>query len=103
MLFWRLHFNILLLPVLRYIIHPRFNMILLPALIIFVLGLNYYQITPPELEDVIRTHPAVKDVSVVGLPHLEDGEWPVACVVLENGIKVTAKEIEDLVAGKTLL
>ncbi|KAJ0173223.1 hypothetical protein K1T71_011399 [Dendrolimus kikuchii] len=59
-----------------------------------------YHVIPPELEEVIRTHPAVQDVSVVGIPNEQDGEWPVACVVIRNGTKVTAKEIEDLVADK---
>ncbi|KAJ0173224.1 hypothetical protein K1T71_011400 [Dendrolimus kikuchii] len=59
-----------------------------------------YHIIPLELEEVIRTHPGVQDVSVTGIPHAVDGDWPVACVVTKPGAKVLAKEIEDLVADK---
>ncbi|KAJ0173225.1 hypothetical protein K1T71_011401 [Dendrolimus kikuchii] len=59
-----------------------------------------YHIVPPELEELILTHPGVQEVSVTGVPHPEDGEWAVACVVIQKGAKVTAKQIEDLVADK---
>ena len=38
-------------------------------------------INPYEVESMLRTHPAVRDVSVVGRPHAELGEVPVAFVV----------------------
>jgi acyl-CoA synthetase (AMP-forming)/AMP-acid ligase II len=44
-------------------------------------GFNIY---PSDLEAVIRQHPDVADVSVVGVPSKEWGETPVAFVVLKN-------------------
>ncbi|KAL0867905.1 hypothetical protein ABMA27_008586 [Loxostege sticticalis] len=59
-----------------------------------------YHVVPGELEDVIRLHPGVSDVAVLGLPDQIDGEHPVACVVRKQGCDVTAQEIKDLVAKK---
>jgi acyl-CoA synthetase (AMP-forming)/AMP-acid ligase II len=40
------------------------------------------QVPPAELELVLREHPSVRDAAVVGRPHAEAGEVPVAYVVL---------------------
>ncbi|KPI98876.1 PREDICTED: luciferin 4-monooxygenase-like isoform X2 [Papilio xuthus] len=56
-----------------------------------------HQISPLELETVIRQHPAVQDVAVAGIPDAECGDLPVACVVIRTGHTVTAQEIKDLV------
>ncbi|KPJ11571.1 Luciferin 4-monooxygenase [Papilio machaon] len=56
-----------------------------------------HQISPLELESVIRQHPAVQDVAVAGIPDAECGDLPVACVVVRTGHTVTAQEIKDLV------
>lgn len=55
---------------------------------------------PPELEEVILEHPGVHYVIVTSVPHEEDGEHPVACVVRKEGSNVTAQEIKDLIASK---
>jgi acyl-CoA synthetase (AMP-forming)/AMP-acid ligase II len=44
-----------------------------------------YKISPKEVEDVLRRHPAVLDASVVGLPDPRLGETPVAAVELKAG------------------
>src|SRR3989344_5968162 len=46
-------------------------------------GENVY---PKSVEDVIRTHPAVADVAVFGLPDSKSGERLVACVVLKSQV-----------------
>ncbi|KAJ8711130.1 hypothetical protein PYW07_008372 [Mythimna separata] len=59
-----------------------------------------YHVIAPEIEAVIREHPGVLDVSVTSVPHDEDGEHPVACVMRSPGSKVTAEEIKEMVANK---
>ncbi|CAH0713646.1 unnamed protein product, partial [Brenthis ino] len=53
-----------------------------------------------EIEEVIGTHPSVKEVSVIGIKHPEDGQRPVACIVKKKDSHVTAQEIKDLVTSK---
>ncbi|MBK7595111.1 MAG: acyl--CoA ligase [Gemmatimonadetes bacterium] len=50
-------------------------------------------VTPRELEDVIRTHPGVEEVCVVGIPHDVLGELICACVVLLEGAVVTGPDL----------
>ncbi len=54
-----------------------------------------YKIYPRELEDLLRTHPAVSDACVVGIPHETLGELICACVVPTEGSIVTGDEIRD--------
>jgi fatty-acyl-CoA synthase len=53
-----------------------------------------YNIYPRELEDVLRTHPAVDDACVIGIPHEILGELVCACVVPVEGAIVTGDEIK---------
>ncbi|CAB3222159.1 unnamed protein product [Arctia plantaginis] len=59
-----------------------------------------YQISPVEIETVIRQHPGILDVAVIGILVSECNEIPVACVVLRSGFKTTANEIKELVKEK---
>jgi len=56
-------------------------------------GTNIY---PREVEEVLLTHPAVNEVSVVGKPHPDWGEEVVAFVCPNEGQSVTAKELDTL-------
>ncbi|XP_046964065.1 luciferin 4-monooxygenase-like [Vanessa cardui] len=56
-----------------------------------------YQISPVEVENVIRQHPGVLDVAVTGIPDPECGDLPVACIVPREGFDITAEEIKELV------
>jgi long-chain acyl-CoA synthetase len=52
-------------------------------------GFNVY---PRELEEVIYAHPAVREASVVGIPHPEHGEEVVAVLALKEGHALTEAE-----------
>lgn len=54
-------------------------------------GMNIY---PREIEEVIYHHPAVKEVSVVGVPDETLSETVVACIVLNDGASVSAMELQ---------
>ncbi|HHW13037.1 MAG TPA: AMP-binding protein [Firmicutes bacterium] len=57
-------------------------------------GENIY---PKEIEDFIYTHPKVKDVQVIGVPDKDYGEEIMACVILKEGMEMTADELKDYV------
>jgi acyl-CoA synthetase (AMP-forming)/AMP-acid ligase II len=52
-------------------------------------------ISPEELENVIRDHPKVEDVAVIGIPDETWGEEPRAVVIPKKGEKVTEEEIME--------
>jgi fatty-acyl-CoA synthase len=53
-------------------------------------GENIY---PREIEEFLYTHPAVKDVQVVGVPDKTYGEEVMAYVIGKEGVAVTAEEL----------
>jgi acyl-CoA synthetase (AMP-forming)/AMP-acid ligase II len=55
-----------------------------------------FQIYPREVEDQLRTHPAVDDVCVIGIPHDISGELLGACIVPVEGAAITGREIWNL-------
>ncbi|MFN3334076.1 MAG: AMP-binding protein, partial [Caldilinea sp.] len=55
-----------------------------------------FQVAPAELEEVLRGHPAVGDVAVIGAPDPEAGEVPKALVVRKG--EASAEELIDYVA-----
>lgn len=60
-------------------------------------GSNIY---PREVEDVLLTHAAVAEASVIGCPHPDWGEEVVAIVVLRDGHRVTEDELNRLCLEK---
>ena len=56
-----------------------------------------HNIYPREVEDVVRAHPAVEEVCVVGIPHEILGEQVCACVVPIEGAVVRGEDITDFV------
>jgi long-chain acyl-CoA synthetase len=56
-------------------------------------GSNIY---PREIEEVLLTHPAVAECSVVGRPHAEWGEEVVAFVVPRPAARVAPQELDAL-------
>jgi long-chain acyl-CoA synthetase len=55
-------------------------------------GENIY---PAEIENVLMTHPAVADGSIIGVPDAKWGEAVKACVVLKPGAAVSEREVID--------
>ena len=53
-------------------------------------GENLY---PVQIEDFLRTHDAIKDVAVIGLPDKRLGEIAAAIIELKPGCKCTEEEI----------
>lgn len=58
--------------------------------LIIVGGLNVY---PREVEEVLVSHPAVRDAAVIGVPEERHGEVPYAFVVLEPGSTLTDADL----------
>ena len=54
-----------------------------------------YNIFPRELEDLLRTHPAVNDACVIGVPNEILGELVCACVRPIEGAIVTGDELKE--------
>jgi fatty-acyl-CoA synthase len=52
-------------------------------------------VTPREVEDVLRTHPAVDQICVVGAPDELLGEMVCACVVPVEGAMITGDELKE--------
>jgi acyl-CoA synthetase (AMP-forming)/AMP-acid ligase II len=47
-----------------------------------------------QIEDFLRSHRAIKDVAVIGLPDARLGEIAAAIVSVKDGITLTEKELE---------
>lgn len=54
-----------------------------------------FNIYPKEIEDIIVTHPKVKEVAVIGVPDKKWGEAIKAVVVPKEGVRITEQEIID--------
>lgn len=52
------------------------------------------------MESVIRDHPEVTDAGVIGVHHPVTGEAPKAFVVIKEGSKIKANEIQQYVASR---
>lgn len=59
-------------------------------------GENIY---PREIEEFLYTHPAIRDVQVVGVPDEKYGEEVLACVILRDGMTASQEEIIQFVKG----
>jgi len=54
-----------------------------------------FQVWPNEIEQVIGTHPAIKEAGVGGVPDQEQGEKVIAWVVLKPGEKMEVKALKE--------
>ena len=60
-------------------------------------GENVY---PREIEEFLYTHPAIRDVQVIGVPDERYGEELCAWVILNDGAALTADDVKDYCRGK---
>jgi fatty-acyl-CoA synthase len=54
-----------------------------------------YNVYPPEVEAYYIEHPAIMDISVVGVPDKDSGEVPAAAIHVNPGHKLTPQEVVD--------
>ncbi len=59
-----------------------------------------YSIHPREVEDHLRSHPAVLEAVVVGVPNEVLGELICACVQLVEGAIITEEELREYCASE---
>ena len=59
-------------------------------------GENLY---PVQIEDFVRTHPAVRDVAVIGLPDARLGEIAAAIVSVKDGQTLTEEAFNEFCLG----
>jgi malonyl-CoA/methylmalonyl-CoA synthetase len=65
-----------------------------------ILKSGAYKLSALEIEEVLREHPAIRDVAVVGIPDAEWGEIVTACVILASGQSVTLDQVRSWCADK---
>ena len=54
---------------------------------------------PAELEAELLTHPGIVDAAVVGVEDSRSGQLPQAYVVLREGARVTAEDVQTYIKG----
>jgi fatty-acyl-CoA synthase len=57
-------------------------------------------VSPIEVEEVLRGHPAIADVAVIGTPHAKWGEQVTAVVVVRNGARLDADDVQRYTDGR---
>jgi long-chain acyl-CoA synthetase len=59
-----------------------------------------YNVYPREIEEVLYTHPAVREAAVIGVPHDSLGEEVGAAVVLKEGEQVRIEDLREYMRQK---
>ena len=57
-----------------------------------------FQVPPAEIENILVSHPKIKDAAVIGEPHPEYGEVPIAYVVLQDKASLSQEAIIEYAA-----
>lgn len=64
-----------------------------------IIKYNYFQLSPSQIETVVRQSTEIADACAVGIPDKLSLELPAVAVILKTGSKITEEEIYALVAG----
>lgn len=59
-----------------------------------------WHVAPAKLEAIVCTHPDVVNATVIGIPHPEDGDHPMALVILRDGATVNPETLQKFVDEK---
>jgi acyl-CoA synthetase (AMP-forming)/AMP-acid ligase II len=59
-----------------------------------LINVNCSEVAPAELEDILREHPKIADVGIIGIPDAKKGHVPFAFVVKKRGLEDDLQEIE---------
>ena len=59
-------------------------------------GENIY---PKEIEEFLYTHPAIRDVQVIGVPSKQYGEEVMACIIPKEGETITEEAVKEYVSS----
>ncbi len=65
-----------------------------------MISVGGFKVFPSQIEDILYTHPAVKEALVIGIPDTYMGERPKAFVALNEDIVADEKELCDWVNGQ---
>jgi acyl-CoA synthetase (AMP-forming)/AMP-acid ligase II len=57
-------------------------------------------VSPVEVEDVLRAHPSVQDVAVIGTPHPKWGEQVTAVIVVRTGARIDGDALSSFAAAR---
>jgi long-chain acyl-CoA synthetase len=59
-----------------------------------MIAVGGFKVFPSQIEDILYTHPAVKEALVIGVPDSYAGERPKAFVTLNEGIAASGEDLE---------
>lgn len=67
-----------------------------------LIKVNALQVAPAELENILKQHPKIADVAVIGVPDVKKGQVPFAFVVKKRGLEkdLLEAEIHEFVRDK---
>lgn len=63
-----------------------------------LIKVNAMQVSPVELEEILRRHEKIADAAVIGVPHERFGEIPKAFVVIKKDMEIKEDDIKEYVA-----
>ena len=65
-----------------------------------VISVHGYKVYPRNVEEAIRQHPAVTEVTVIGVPDPTRGQAPKAYIVLAKGTQLNEDDLQAFLTNK---